>query len=47
MLQFVKVAGCEGFHCYEAELLSRLQALGMDLLGKHKWIAVLVQQLIQ
>jgi hypothetical protein len=33
MLQFVKIAGYEGFHCYETELLTRLEALGIDLLG--------------
>lgn len=35
MSQFVKVAGCEGFHCYEVELLGRLQTLGIDLLGMY------------
>jgi hypothetical protein len=43
MLQFVKVAGCEGFHCYETELLTRLEALGMDLLGAKHVIAPAAQ----
>jgi protein gp37 len=41
MLQFVKIAGCEGFHCYEMELLDRLQALGLDLLGANHTTALM------